>query len=164
MCRRAAARGRFEDARRVARLYREVLDYFEFRHRFRYLETMRGMRLNEGGGGASLFAEIEGNPDRNGAEKRRVVVKFGDNLERMYDERHWLDALTKLEHVVNVGKGGPEESFYDGVVPPTETNEAIAQFIQDYMSDASTNPLTFGKRDSVDGTSSSEVVLHAFLL
>lgn len=86
--RRDALISRFERKRRttnwqydlrVARLHYEVLGYFEWRHRFRFFKTMRGVRPNcgGGGGGVSLFAEIEGSLDRGGREKRRVAVKYG---------------------------------------------------------------------------------------
>lgn len=94
---------------RTARLHHEVLDYFEWRHRFRYLKTMRGVRPNRDGGGASLFAEIEGNPDRDGVERRRVVVKYGILTQRLYGEMYWLQRFGKLEHVVNVVHLGDEE-------------------------------------------------------
>ncbi|KAK7954000.1 hypothetical protein PG996_014886, partial [Apiospora saccharicola] len=76
---------------RAARLHHEVLDYFEYRHRFRYLKTMRGVQPNRDGGGVSLFAEIEGSLNRGGSEKRRVAL------------------FEKLEHVVNVVHLGDEE-------------------------------------------------------
>ncbi|KAK8038175.1 hypothetical protein PG994_014942 [Apiospora phragmitis] len=99
---RARQTPRFRHDRRVARRHREVCDYFEFRHRFRYLKTMRGVRPNAGGGGASLFAELEGTVGRGAVEKRRVVVKFGEDIMRMEDEIYTLSDLAKLEHVVNV--------------------------------------------------------------
>ncbi|KAK8136280.1 hypothetical protein PG984_004220 [Apiospora sp. TS-2023a] len=94
---------------RVARLHHEVLDYFEYRHRFRYVKTMRGVQPNRNGGGVSLFAEIEGSLNRGGSEKRRVAVKYGILTQRLYDEMYWLQLFEKLEHVVNVVHLGDEE-------------------------------------------------------
>ncbi|KAK8012716.1 hypothetical protein PG991_010091 [Apiospora marii] len=94
---------------RAARLHHEVLDYFEWRHRFRYLKTMRGVRPNRGGGGVSLFAEIDGNLGGGGGEKRRVAVKYGILPQRLYDEIFWLQLFGKLEHVVNAVHLGDEE-------------------------------------------------------
>ncbi|KAK8066338.1 hypothetical protein PG997_013085 [Apiospora hydei] len=83
------------------------------------------------------------------------LKQFVSIIMAVRTEHMWTLARL-LQYAIDRTRWAPEESFYGGVVPPTETNEAIFQFVQDYMFNASTNPPPFGTTDGADGTSSSE--------
>lgn len=102
------ARSRAEDVRRHS------LDYFERRHRMKYLRALHG-RTSRGipeGGGVSLFAQV----DDSGLERRRLVVKYHMDEDRGANEAKWLQRFAKIDHVVNLVQLEAEVQ-----VPPSET-------------------------------------------
>ncbi|KAK8100947.1 hypothetical protein PG999_011321 [Apiospora kogelbergensis] len=111
--RRMRSSANFQYQVRMSETFREVRDYFAQRHHFRWLKTMRGVRPNRSAGGANLFAELDveggGGAANDAVEKRRIVVKHGEDPARLWDEISCLALLGELEHVVNVVSLGDED-------------------------------------------------------
>ncbi|KAK6189455.1 hypothetical protein LQW54_013250 [Pestalotiopsis sp. IQ-011] len=94
------ARSRAEEVRRHSR------DYFENRHRMKYIRALRS-GASKGvpeGGGVSLFAQTYA----DGTERRRLVVKYHMDEHRGANEAKWLQRFADIDHIVDLVKLDPE--------------------------------------------------------